>query len=71
MSDLTIDSFSPLNRLFKMAILAGVGKSVRLHIDRGDKVNARDSKGMTPLIRSGFNSPPLGASETDSIRRAL
>ena len=50
MSDLTIDSFSPLNRLFKMAILAGVGKSVRLHIDRGDKVNARDSKGMTPLM---------------------
>jgi RNA polymerase primary sigma factor len=49
-SDATTDSSSPLNRLFKMAILAGVDKSVRLHIDRGDKVNARDSKGMTPLM---------------------
>lgn len=39
-----------LNPLFKMAIVAGVEVSIRLHIDRGDDLNARDEKGLTPLM---------------------
>ena len=39
-----------LNRLLKMAVLTGVENSVRLHIDRGDNLNARDDKGLTPLM---------------------
>lgn len=40
----------PLNRLLKMAVLAGVETAVRIHIRRGDDLNARDSNGMTPLM---------------------
>ena len=35
-----------------MAVLRGVEKSVRLHLDRGDDMNARDEQGMTPLMLS-------------------
>ena len=31
-------------------MLTGVESSVRLHIDRGDNLNARDDKGLTPLM---------------------
>jgi RNA polymerase primary sigma factor len=40
----------PINRLFLTAILAGVEAAVRLHIERGDDLDARDSNGMTPLM---------------------
>lgn len=40
----------PLNSLFKMAVLAGVEASVRMHIDRGDALDARDVNGLTPLM---------------------
>lgn len=40
----------PLNRLLKMAVLAGVETAVRLHIRRGDDLDARDDKGRTPLM---------------------
>lgn len=40
----------PLNRLLKMAVLAGVEIAVRLHIKRGDDLDARDDKGFTPLM---------------------
>jgi len=33
-----------------MATLAGVEASVRMHIDRGDDLDARDGNGMTPLM---------------------
>ncbi|WP_372825789.1 ankyrin repeat domain-containing protein [Polaromonas sp.] len=33
-----------------MAVLTGVESSVRLHIDRGDNLNSRDDKGLTPLM---------------------
>ncbi len=33
-----------------MAVLAGVAVAVRLHIRRGDDLNARDGGGMTPLM---------------------
>lgn len=39
-----------INRLFKMAVSAGVESAVRLHIDRGDDPDARDEKGLTPLM---------------------
>ena len=35
-----------------MAVLRGVEESVRLHLDRGDDMNARDEQGMTPLMLS-------------------
>ena len=41
-----------LNRFLRMAILQGVEESVRLHLDRGDDMNARDEQGMTPLMLS-------------------
>lgn len=40
----------PLNRLLKMAVIAGVESAVRLHIVRGDDLDARDDKGQTPLM---------------------
>lgn len=40
----------PLNSLLRMAVLAGVDVAVRLHIRRGDDLNARDGSGMTPLM---------------------
>lgn len=43
-------SAKPLNSLFKMAVLAGVEASVRIHIDRGDDLDARDINGLTPLM---------------------
>lgn len=39
-----------MNRLFKMAVAAGVESAVRLHIGRGDDLNSRDDKGLTPLM---------------------
>lgn len=39
-----------LNPLFKVAVLAGVQTAVRLHIRRGDDVNATDDKGRSALI---------------------
>ena len=39
-----------LNRFFRTAVLAGVEASVRLHVERGDPVNAVDDAGMTPLM---------------------
>ncbi|MDN0075485.1 sigma-70 family RNA polymerase sigma factor [Crenobacter sp. SG2303] len=43
--------FEPtLGRLFKMAVLAGVEAAVKLHVRRGDDLNARDGAGMTPLM---------------------
>lgn len=35
-----------------MAVLAGVESAVQVHIDRGDDLNARDDKGLTPLMLS-------------------
>ena len=35
-----------------MAVVAGVESAVRIHIDRGDDLNARDDKGQTPLMLS-------------------
>ena len=40
----------PLNGLLKMAVLAGVETAVKLHIRRGDDLDARDGSGTTPLM---------------------
>lgn len=39
-----------LNQLLRMAVLAGVESAVRMHVRRGDDLDARDSNGMTPLM---------------------
>lgn len=39
-----------LNRLLKMAVVAGVESAVKLHIRRGDNLDARDERGLTPLM---------------------
>lgn len=39
-----------LNPLLRMAAIAGVEVAVRLHISRGDNLDARDSSGCTPLM---------------------
>lgn len=43
-------SATPLNKLFKIAVLAGVVEAVSFHINRGDDLNARDQNGYTPLM---------------------
>ena len=40
----------PLNRLLRMAVLAGVESAVRMHVCRGDDLDARDGDGMTSLM---------------------
>lgn len=50
MTILLVNEASALNRQFKMAVVTGVESSVRLHIDRGDDLEARDEKGLTPLM---------------------
>ena len=50
MTILTVNKDSPLNRVFKIAIITGKEDNVKVHINRGDDVNARDGKGMTPLM---------------------
>jgi RNA polymerase primary sigma factor len=40
----------PLNRLLKMAALAGVETAVQMHVKRGDDLDARDAEGMTALM---------------------
>ena len=33
-----------------MAVIGGVEAAVQLHVDRGDDLNARDDRGLTPLM---------------------
>jgi RNA polymerase primary sigma factor len=40
----------PLNRLLRLASMAGVDTAVQLHIARGDDLDARDGGGLTPLM---------------------
>ncbi|MBX3670797.1 MAG: sigma-70 family RNA polymerase sigma factor [Rhodocyclaceae bacterium] len=50
MSDRPARCAKALNPLFRMAALAGVQTAVRLHIRRGDDLNAVDDKGRSALI---------------------
>ena len=50
MNDRLAHCGNALNPLLKMAVLAGVPTAVRLHIRRGDDINATDDKGRSALI---------------------
>lgn len=40
----------PIGRLFRIAVSAGIETAVKLHISRGDDLECRDEKGLTPLM---------------------
>ncbi|WP_157653213.1 sigma-70 family RNA polymerase sigma factor [Burkholderia ubonensis] len=44
------DAVRPIGRLFKIAVSAGIESAVKLHIGRGDNLECRDEKGLTPLM---------------------
>lgn len=46
----------PLNPLFRMAVIAGVESAVKIHIQRGDDLNARDVGGLTPLMLAAMRN---------------
>lgn len=52
MTGMAVQDAPPLSRFLRMAVVAGVDSAVRIHIDRGDDLNARDDKGQTPLMLS-------------------
>jgi hypothetical protein len=47
-----------LGSFFRMAIIAGVESAVRIHIERGDNLNARDAGGQTPLMLAAARNKP-------------
>ena len=52
MEDMAAQDAPSLSRFLRMAVVTGVERAVRIHIDRGDDLNARDEKGQTPLMLS-------------------
>ncbi|MFC3651958.1 sigma-70 family RNA polymerase sigma factor [Dyella humi] len=50
MSAVVLPEPATLNRLFKLAALAGADAAVRVHLERGDHVDGRDVSGQTPLM---------------------
>jgi len=73
MSDTSVTGSRPLSLLLKMAVMAGVESAVRIHVQRGDDLNARDSNGLTPLMLSASRNRPtickllLDAGADDSL----
>jgi RNA polymerase primary sigma factor len=58
MSD-TAEQLKPtLSSFFRMAVIAGVEGAVRVHIERGDDLNARDAGGWTPLMLAAARNKP-------------
>jgi len=51
-TEIALQNTNVLSRFFRMAVLAGVESAVKIHIDRGDDLNARDAQGQTPLMLS-------------------
>lgn len=47
-----------LSQFFRMAIVAGVESAVRIHIERGDDLNARDNGGQTPIMLAAARNKP-------------
>lgn len=45
-----ISTQSVLNRMLKIAVANGVENAIRVHIAKGDDLNARDEAGNTPLM---------------------
>jgi RNA polymerase primary sigma factor len=58
MSDMSVTGARPLSQLLKMAVIAGVESAVKIHVERGDDLNARDSNGLTPLMLSAARNKP-------------
>ncbi len=58
MNESNVPNDRPLNQLLRMAVMAGVDSAVQIHIDRGDDINARDARGMTPLMLSAARNKP-------------
>jgi len=57
----------PLNSLLRMAVLAGVELAVRMHVRRGDDLDARDGDGMTPLmLAASKNKAALSSPERET-----
>ena len=53
-----MDIKSVLNRLLKIAVSNGVEKAIRIHIAKGDDLNARDDAGNTPLMIAAKKNQP-------------
>ncbi len=58
MNELNVASVKPLSKLLRMAVVSGVESAVRIHIERGDDLNARDASGMTPLMLCAARNKP-------------
>lgn len=58
MNEADVAGAQPLSQLLRMAVMAGVESAVRIHIERGDDLNARDANGMTPLMLSAARNKP-------------
>ena len=58
MTDIDVQQSLQMSHLFRVAIVTGVERAVRVHIDRGDNLNARDGKGQTPLMLSAARNKP-------------
>lgn len=62
-----------MSQFLRMAVMAGVERSVQIHINRGDDLNAHDTNGMTPLMLSAARNKPaicrllLGAGADPSL----
>ena len=42
-----------------MAVIAGVESAIKIHIQRGDDLNARDAGGLTPLMLAAMRDKPV------------
>ncbi|WP_124897337.1 sigma-70 family RNA polymerase sigma factor [Burkholderia sp. Bp9017] len=58
MNDTSVAGARPLSRFLKLAVMAGIESAIRIHIDRGDDLNARDRNGLTPLMLSAARNKP-------------
>ena len=58
MIEANVSGARPLSQFLRMAVMAGVESAVRIHIERGDDLNARDASGMTPLMLSAVRNKP-------------
>lgn len=58
MNELHVVSVKPLSPLLRIAVVSGVESAVRIHIERGDDLNARDASGMTPLMLCAVRNKP-------------
>ena len=58
MKDACIASARPLSQFLRLAVISGVESAVQIHIERGDDLNARDARGLTPLMLSASRNKP-------------